>query len=388
MKKNLILGFLLAIAILTFSVSASTVTLRPNGNGYYSAWVNVGCNSTAEWDCVNEASASTSDYLYTSRTNAKESFQFTNTGISGAVINNVTFYYYAKRYNPSKYKIRPLIRINSTNYFGNVIVLGSSFSYKNQIFIQNPATGSPWTISDLNNLEAGMNTYSSNPGGYVAQVYAVVDYTPLPDLIISSINLSQSSAYEGEVVQVSVTTRNIGTVTAGSSTTRVANGGNNDFSVGALSSGSSQINSFNYTCGTSNVSFTGTADIFGVVSETNEGNNQFTKDLTCLAKPDLIISNLSFQEYTGENSTNVVNITFYVTNYASGVSGNSTTLLLGLIGEYRFTPPINPWGSYWMSMKYDCTAAHNFTTTADVFNAVSEKSESNNQEKVFIDCII
>ena len=93
-KNSILLVVLLTIGILSTSVYAATITLRPNSQGVYSNWNNVGCNSTSEWDCVDEDPANTADYLYSNGNATAESFGFTDTGLSEATIYNLKMYYY------------------------------------------------------------------------------------------------------------------------------------------------------------------------------------------------------------------------------------------------------------------------------------------------------
>src|SRR3989338_1587036 len=159
-------------------VSADTLTIRPNAQGYYDDWVNVGCGSGLfEWQCVDEDPASILDYLYTRGKNKYESFAFQDSGLTSETINDVTLYFYGQEYSRSKYKFQPLIRSGSTNYLGSLKSLTSGYSYSSENYVNNPATGSAWTVSQIDALEAGMKSYSSNPGGKIAQVYAVVNYS-------------------------------------------------------------------------------------------------------------------------------------------------------------------------------------------------------------------
>ncbi len=181
LKLNAILiSFFLAAVFVPMAASAATVTIRPDSQGYYSGWSNTGCTSGSEWQCVDEAPANTSDYLYTSSGTTRETFGFQDTGLSSETINSVTLYYYAKRYASNRYKFQPLIRSGTTNYAGSTFSTTSSYEYYSQTYTTNPATGSAWTASEVNNLQAGMVSNNSNPGAYVAQVYAVVDYS-IPD---------------------------------------------------------------------------------------------------------------------------------------------------------------------------------------------------------------
>lgn len=173
---------ILAVAALILASSLSfgaTLTIRPNGAGYYSVWSSAGC--TNDWECVDEATPSTSDYVYASKNNYKETFAFTDTGLSTGTINSITLYYYAKYYSSTKKQFEPMIRSGSTDYYaGSAFTATSSYATYSKTYATNPATGSAWTIAEVDALQAGMRTYTSGGGAYVAQVYAVVDYT-IPD---------------------------------------------------------------------------------------------------------------------------------------------------------------------------------------------------------------
>jgi subtilase family serine protease len=230
-----------------------------------------------------------------------------------------------------------------------------------------------------------MDSYTPKPGGYVAQVYAVVDYNQ-PDLKIDNLSLSKSSAYYGEIVTVTVVTKNIGSASAGASTTRVANGGNHDFSVGVLAVESTQIDSFNYTCGASNVTFTATADINSVITESNEANNQLTNSLECIANPDLIIQSLSFSKnsaYEGE----IVTLTVVTKNIGSGTAGESTTRVANGEENNFSVASLAPGVNQSNSFNYTCGASNvTFTATADINSVITESNEANNQQVNTLEC--
>ena len=180
-KKMLIVLTLLMSMVFVSSAFAETVTLRPNGQGYRTGWTNVGCSSgSSEWQCVDEDPASTSDYLYATGT-GKETFTFSNTGLSSQSINSVTMNYYAMQHNSASNScFEAMTRSGGTDYLaGTQMCVGSNWSSVNQIYSTNPATGSAWTVSEVDALEAGMHGKNPNSGGRVAQVYAVVDYTPI-----------------------------------------------------------------------------------------------------------------------------------------------------------------------------------------------------------------
>ena len=181
MKKiKIFIGILFfSVILISMVVVADNLKIRPNGQGVYSEWTNMGCNAGQyEWQCVDENIIDISDNLYANRANRYESFAFEDTGFTNEIINNVTLYFYGQRYNNNRYKFQPLIRLSNTNYLGSMKSLTSSYSYYSESHSTNPATGSVWTVAQVDALEAGMKSYSSNYGGRIAQVYAIVDYSP------------------------------------------------------------------------------------------------------------------------------------------------------------------------------------------------------------------
>ena len=270
--------------------SAATVTIRPDGPGYWRDWTNAGCGSGFdEWMCVDEDPASTADYLHAAQ-NQKETFNFGGTGLTTQTINSVTLYYYAMQHQRSQNScFEAMARSGGTDYFGGTAMCGgASWGYVSHTFTTNPATGQPWTVAQVDALEAGMRGTGANNGGRVAQVYAVVDYNPLfPDLTIQSLTFSEYNLINNVTqmndtwVQVTTQVKNIGTGTAGISTTRLAGLSTEDAATNPLSAGASQYFLRTYLC-TSAHTYTSTADWNGVVTESNEGNNAASASIDCV----------------------------------------------------------------------------------------------------------
>src|SRR3989344_2820142 len=157
--------------------SAETVILRPDGQGYFRQWSNVSCPSGKEWQCVDESTPGTVDYLYTNTKNKIETFNFSGSGLASCVINSIRLVFYAKRYSSTRYSVNPVLRINGIVNAGTSIALGSGYNYYSATFSTNPATGLPWTIEEVDNLEAGIKSSAVNYGGVIAQAFVEIDYT-------------------------------------------------------------------------------------------------------------------------------------------------------------------------------------------------------------------
>lgn len=160
--------------------SVKTLKIRPNGQGYRTGWTNVNCPSgynSNEWQCVNDANTETYDYLKNSGTE-KETFTFSNTNLNNVQIKSVTLYFYATR-NLYSYNscFEAMIRYGGRDYLsGNQLCVTNSWQYVSHKYTKNPATNLPWTITQVEYLEAGMHSLDPNGGGKISQVYAVVEY--------------------------------------------------------------------------------------------------------------------------------------------------------------------------------------------------------------------
>ncbi|MBI2138417.1 hypothetical protein HYU13_02425 [Candidatus Woesearchaeota archaeon] len=167
------------LVVLSLTAFAASVTIRPIGQGTYKDWASPICTKILHWQCVDEQPANTSDYLYTGQNNKSDTFLFQNSGLTTETVDSVTLSYYAKMFTSSKYKVRPVIRNNAGISFGQVKNLAGTWILYADTYLTNPLTGQPWTSSQVNALEAGIGSFSSYGGGLVAQVYAIVNYTPL-----------------------------------------------------------------------------------------------------------------------------------------------------------------------------------------------------------------
>jgi hypothetical protein len=76
--------------------------------------------------------------------------------------------------------MKPSIRIGGTTYDAAQQTIGTSYAYYYADWTTNPNSTVAWTWADVNNLQAGMNSYSDNfPAPYVevSQVYVQVYYS-------------------------------------------------------------------------------------------------------------------------------------------------------------------------------------------------------------------
>lgn len=293
--KGLFALFLLSCALIAGIATASVVTIRPDGQGRYADWLNVGCDSGSdEWNCVKESPPNNSDYLYASVAGSKESFSFEDSGLSSESIYGIEVFYNAKRYSPAKYYLWPLFRINNTDFTGSSIYLYSTsqnFLLRSQWVEKNPLTRNRWTANDINNLEAGLNLLSySYAGANVSQMYINIDYDSPgvdSDLNVTSLTFSEyiipSNQTNQTTLRVSVyaTVKNNGLDTADVSTIGFQGLSSNYKPTMMLRAGKIQSFSWTYNCTASHNVMVST-DANGVIAESDEANNIVTKYIDCM----------------------------------------------------------------------------------------------------------
>jgi hypothetical protein len=160
----------------------------PSGDGVTSGtWTNTPGSPSTSWDKVDETTQNDADYITgTTDGGASKLFTFSPFTVpSGANISNLTVYLAARRVNNTESaNIRPYIRVNGSNYAGSSNnPSSSSFTIYSYAFNTNPATGSAWTVADINGAGTRplqqFGVYSSDlyPDVRVSMIYARVNFT-------------------------------------------------------------------------------------------------------------------------------------------------------------------------------------------------------------------
>ena len=181
-KKIFILLFIIMFSFLTF---ADVETLRPNSD--YSV-VLTPVNCVNNYECVDEASANDdTDYLHTTAVQVYQYDLFDLPDYSGGAfdtINSVKIYYRVRCENAggSVCKFKSRIEVDGTTYDGTEkLSTGTNYVTYSETYTTNPDTSSAWTISEVNDLKAGvgLNGFLNSDGNRAraTQVYVEVDFT-------------------------------------------------------------------------------------------------------------------------------------------------------------------------------------------------------------------
>ena len=156
----------------------SSVIIRPNGMGKSNGWINVGCPSSNEHQCVDEIIPDTSDYLY-AVAYYKESFTFTDLTSSYANISSFTLNYYAKKYvNQTTGCFKGYYALNNYNISTQQVCASDVWSYYNITVDSLPDQYSMGRALDhffINNLSAGIMIDDNKSAVQVAQMFVTVN---------------------------------------------------------------------------------------------------------------------------------------------------------------------------------------------------------------------
>ncbi len=175
---------------LTSSPGASdNETVRPDGAGDETNIAEQYPASGAHWDKVDEATSDgDSTYVQTNGGWEEDLYSVANhTAPSGASINYVRVYMVARSLNtPGQTSAYVHIKTNGVEYNGTEETVTTSYATYSYQWNNNPQTGSPWTWSEIDNLQAGVGLRQGATGGppfqrytRCTQVYVEVNYTEL-----------------------------------------------------------------------------------------------------------------------------------------------------------------------------------------------------------------
>ncbi len=141
----------------TFLGDVRVLTVMPNGNGNYSQLTGSDGNSTDNYLLVDEIPPNTTDYVG-GAAGLKDSYALENLSVSPTTIFGVQEVAYAAKSDAGTAAFKQLIRTGSTDYTTSSKNLGTTYATYLNIRETNPGTSNAWTESEVNGLEAGIET--------------------------------------------------------------------------------------------------------------------------------------------------------------------------------------------------------------------------------------
>lgn len=134
-------------------------TLVPTGLGQNNGWSPTG--QPTGWQCVDDTAAqvagtySDTDYVYASSTGIK--FEYSMADLSGTspVVFGIALSNVSKKGDAGARTCQNLLYTNSAEASGSAYNLSTSYANYTDVWNTNPVTGSSWTPTEINNIQAG-----------------------------------------------------------------------------------------------------------------------------------------------------------------------------------------------------------------------------------------
>lgn len=131
-------------------------TLLPNGDGTYQAWSP--STGTTHYTCVDENPINTTDSVQTAGVGNRDSYTFQDlpalTGNVLAVQTNIA----AIKNDAGSRSVKTLVKSGATVSTGTAQALNNSYLYYNDMFVNDPNTGTAWTQAAINAAEFGVES--------------------------------------------------------------------------------------------------------------------------------------------------------------------------------------------------------------------------------------
>jgi len=141
--------------------SAAIEVLRPNGAGTSTQLTKVG--AATNWEAVDDEVLNTNDYVNDNAVSAEEDlYAMQDSQIGNGVISSVKAYVVSRGGNNPV--VKTMIRTNGVTYYGSSNAPSQSvFQIFSTTYATNPQSGSAWTWSEVNAMEAGVSSYGEEP---------------------------------------------------------------------------------------------------------------------------------------------------------------------------------------------------------------------------------
>ena len=130
-------------------------TLLPNGDGGYSQLLGSDGDSLANYALVDENPPNTADYVGSATDGAKDTYQFSDLGLTSGIVRGVMASAYAAKTDTQPKSGRLLVKRGATDVFGTDQTLATSPSVLDEVWDQDPISGGAWTIANVNVTEFG-----------------------------------------------------------------------------------------------------------------------------------------------------------------------------------------------------------------------------------------
>lgn len=108
------------------------------------------------WDNVNEAPPALTDYNSSGVVDATDTYTFTDLPTTAATVFGVNVLPYVNKSDAGPRQVMPVVRAGGVTYETSAVAISLGGAYAGQVADVNPATGLPWTPTEINAAEFGV----------------------------------------------------------------------------------------------------------------------------------------------------------------------------------------------------------------------------------------
>ena len=181
--------------------SPGTVTLTPNGPGFYTEFKTV-VGAATHWEAVATDDGDTS-YIESDATGERDTFALTDSGLAvGTTINSVTVYVKAKYESAPDDDFYIMVRSGTTNDISPLKDSGKNYGVFSYQLTADPNTGEAWTVAAIDALQAGAQI---DTGVTITYIWVEVDYVSGVSISVSPTSYDFGLVGEGETKATGLT---------------------------------------------------------------------------------------------------------------------------------------------------------------------------------------
>lgn len=144
----------------TFLGDIAIETLYPDGNGNSSQFTGSDANQVDNYQLVDEATPSTTDYVAGASVGNKDTYTFGNTVRTTGTVKGVMVSSYANKSDAAARSIKNVARSSATESLSSSNTLSTTWTPHSSVFETDPNGGGSWTISSVNGAEFGVEVDS------------------------------------------------------------------------------------------------------------------------------------------------------------------------------------------------------------------------------------
>jgi len=132
--------------------------LTPNGNGTYSQLTNSAGTQANNYTYIDELPSSGTDYVGSATPGLVDTYTMTDVPAGIATVYGMQVNAFMKKSDANLAQAKMRFRSNGTDFAGTARALSTTTQLFTEMRETNPNTSNPWTISDVNGIETGIET--------------------------------------------------------------------------------------------------------------------------------------------------------------------------------------------------------------------------------------